>query len=40
VPAYVERRTRQGLTRRGIMRCIKRYLARDLYPLILLSQPG
>jgi transposase len=38
--AYVERRTRQGLTRREIMRCIKRYLARDLYRLILLSQPG
>jgi transposase len=38
--SYVERRTRQGMTRREIMRCIKRYLARDLYPLILLSQPG
>jgi hypothetical protein len=38
--AHLDRRTRQGITRREIMRCLERYLARDLYPLILISQPG
>ena len=33
---YVARRTSQGLSRREIMRCLKRYIARDLYPLLLL----
>lgn len=36
--AYVAKRTAQGLSKREIMRCLKRYIARDLYPLILLSQ--
>jgi transposase len=38
--AYVAKRTAQGLSKREIMRCLKRYIARDLYPLILLSQSG
>ncbi len=38
--AYVAKRTAQGLSKREIMRCLKRYIARDLYPLILLSQPA
>ena len=33
--AYVERRTKEGLSRREIMRCLKRYIARELYPLLL-----
>jgi transposase len=32
--AYVERRTTDGLSKREIMRCLKRYVARELYPLI------
>lgn len=31
---YVARRTSQGLTTREIMRCLKRYLVRELLPLI------
>lgn len=31
---YVARRTAQGLTKREIMRCLKRYVARELLPLI------
>lgn len=33
---YLTRRTSQGLSKREIMRCLKRYIARDLYPLIVL----
>lgn len=33
--AYVERRTKEGLSKREIMRCLKRYVARELFPLIL-----
>lgn len=29
--AYVERRTAQGRTLREIRRCLKRYLAREIY---------
>lgn len=32
---YVERRTNEGLTTKEIHRCLKRYIARELYPLIL-----
>jgi transposase len=32
--AYVERRTAEGLSKREIMRCLKRYVARELFPLI------
>ena len=30
--AYVERRTAEGLSKTEIMRCLKRYVARELYP--------
>jgi transposase len=29
--AYVERRTQQGLSKKDIMRCLKRYIAREVY---------
>ena len=32
--AYVERRTAEGLSKAEIMRCLKRYVARELFPLI------
>ena len=31
---YVERRTTEGLSKPEIMRCLKRYVARELFPLI------
>jgi transposase len=40
---YVARRTTEGLSKRDIMRCLKRYIARELYPLIVaidLDQPA
>jgi len=33
--AYVERRTMEGMSGKEIHRCLKRYIARELYPLIL-----
>jgi hypothetical protein len=30
--AYVERRTKEGLSKPEIIRCVKRYLAREVYP--------
>lgn len=33
--AYAERRTKQGRTGRDITRCLKRYIARQLFPLVL-----
>jgi transposase len=32
--AYAERRTKQGKTTKDIMRLLKRYLARELFPLL------
>jgi transposase len=32
--AYVERRTKEGLSKREIIRCLKRYVARQVYPLL------
>lgn len=32
---YVERRTKEGLSTKEIQRCLKRYIVRELYPLIL-----
>ncbi|HVB13131.1 MAG TPA: IS110 family transposase, partial [Candidatus Dormibacteraeota bacterium] len=29
--AYVERRTKEGLSKREIIRCLKRYVAREIY---------
>ena len=31
---YVERRTTEGLSKKDILRCLKRYIARELYPLL------
>lgn len=36
--AYVERRTAEGLTKKEIIRCLKRYLIREVYRL--LPEPG
>jgi transposase len=35
---YVTRRTTEGLSKREIIRCLKRYLAREIYHL--LPEPG
>ena len=32
---YVAKRTREGLSKKEIQRCLKRYIVRELYPLIL-----
>ena len=32
--AYVQRRTTQGLSKREIIRCLKRYVAREVYRLL------
>ena len=32
--AYVERRTREGLAKREILRCLKRYIAREIFKLL------
>lgn len=32
--AYLQRRTAQGMSRREIIRCLKRYVARELYRYI------
>ena len=29
---YVERRTKEGLSKKEIIRCLKRYVAREVYP--------
>jgi transposase len=33
--AYVERRTKQGLTKKEIMRCLKRYIVREVHTALL-----
>ena len=33
--AYVERRTQEGMSNKEIHHCLKRYIVRELYPLIL-----
>jgi transposase len=35
--AYVQRRTAEGLSKKDIIRCLKRYIARELYFLLLSS---
>jgi hypothetical protein len=32
--AYAERRTKEGMSKKEIIRCLKRYVARELYQLI------
>jgi transposase len=36
---YVQRRTTEGKSKREIMRCLKRYVARELYGLLLEHTP-
>ena len=36
---YMERRTKEGLSKREAMRCLKRYVARELYPLLVAQAP-
>jgi transposase len=38
--AYVERRTAEGLTKPEIIRCLKRYLAREVYTALLNPHPS
>ena len=33
--AYAQRRTEEGISHREIVRCIKRYLARGLFPILI-----
>jgi transposase len=33
--AYVERRTKEGKSKMAIIRCLKRYIAREIYPILL-----
>ena len=33
--AYVERRTKEGLSKREIMRCLKRYVIRDVFAALM-----
>jgi hypothetical protein len=35
---YAEKRTTEGLSRRDIMRCLKRYIARELYGVLVSCQ--
>ena len=37
--AYVQRRTNQGLSKLDIMRCLKRYIAREVYHHLTSLQP-
>lgn len=38
--AYAERRAAEGLSHREIVRCLKRYLARRLHPIIVNDRAG
>jgi transposase len=37
--AYMQRRTKQGLSKKEIIRCLKRYVARELYQQITANNP-
>jgi hypothetical protein len=37
---YVARRTAEGKTKTEIMRCLKRYIAREVFPHLLTATPG
>jgi transposase len=37
--AYAQRRTQEGLSKKEIIRCLKRYVARELYQLITANNP-
>ena len=38
--AYVNRRVADGKTKKEIIRCLKRYIAREIYQLLTLAQPA
>ena len=38
--AYISRRTQEGKTKREAIRCLKRYLARNLYRLLEQGAPA
>ena len=38
--AYVERRTKQGLSKKEIMRCLKRFVAREVYRALITMPPA
>jgi hypothetical protein len=33
--AYLEKRTKQGLTKKEVMRCLKRYIVREVHTALL-----
>ena len=37
---YVARRTTEGLSKREIIRCLKRYIAREIYANLALREPA
>jgi transposase len=37
--AYAQRRTKEGLSKKEIIRCLKRYIARDIYKILTLDTP-
>jgi hypothetical protein len=37
---YVARRTAEGRTKKEILRCLKRYIAREAYPLLIRPSVG
>ena len=37
--AYVDRRTKEGKSKREIIRCLKRYVAREIYHMLLADSP-
>ena len=37
---YVERRTKEGLSKLEIMRCLKRYVAREIYAALPTQKPS
>lgn len=36
---YMERRTKEGMSKMEAIRCLKRYVARELYPFLAASAP-
>jgi transposase len=38
--AYAERRTKEGMTKKEIIRCLKRYIAREIYQTLLPPTPN
>ena len=38
--AYIERRTREGLSKKEIMRCLKRFVAREVYRALITEPPA